>query len=84
MTDAELRAAYDRAVEASLPDAPPDVQMVYRHACGLAWQRLDAPAVARAVLAGALSQAKLDALVAPLVREALDAAPVQSSGKRLH
>jgi hypothetical protein len=83
-----LRATYDRAVETCVGDLPPDQQMAYRHACGLAWQRLDVPAIARQIVRGELSEDDILTIVRPFVAEAIEAhgepSATEKSSTRLH
>jgi len=69
--EASLRRLYDAAVDAQAAGLTPEQQMAYRHACGLAWNRLDLEALALDAAAGRLSPEALIARMAPFVREAL-------------
>ena len=54
--------------------------MAYRHACGLAWNRLDLVALAQAAASGRLPFEALVAEMAPFVREALRQASAGAPG----
>jgi hypothetical protein len=84
MTREALRALYDRAVDAGAEGLTPERAMAYRHACYLAWQRLDVPAIVADVLSGRLDEAGMLARVLPLVREALVASTSQPARSALH
>lgn len=85
---ARLRGLYDRVVDAAAQTMPEGQALTFRHACGLAWHRLDCIALAQRRLDGTLSEDQLLAALLPFVREALAAAappsPTQSGAKRLH
>jgi len=69
--EAALRSLYEVAVEANASGLAPEAAMAYRHACGLAWHRLDLGELAVEAAAGRLPFEALVAKMAPFVREAL-------------
>ena len=69
--EAALRRLYDAAVDAQAAGLTPEQSMAYRHACGLAWNRLDLEALALDAAAGRLPFEALMERMAPFVREAL-------------
>lgn len=68
---AALRRLYDIAVEAQVVGLTPEQAMVYRHACGLAWNRTNLTELAIEAAAGRLPYERLIERMAPHVREAL-------------
>lgn len=84
MTKEAIRALYDRAVDAGVEGMDPAQAMAYRHACYLAWQRLDVPRIVADVLAGRLSEAAMLDQMLPLVREAIAASTSQPGATALH
>lgn len=77
---AALRRLYEAAVEAQAAGLTPEQQMAYRHACGLAWHRLDLSVMALEAAAGRLPFEALVAHMAPFVQEALTYVSSGASG----
>jgi hypothetical protein len=80
MAAAAYRRLYDAAVDVNAVGLPPEEEMAYRHACGLAWHHLDLDALIQDVAAGRMTFDALVEKMRPFVKEALRIASAGQAG----